>query len=247
MKRKEFNVRTEELPVFGEFVESSYLHDKELFAAFSPLYANGFAENFHNKLLAVQEAALPHILTGQMKIATENQYMAQESMLKLLGHIERYWQMAADSLPLKIDDLKLSELRKNLRKHDAESVLQGAKFLQQSMQPYMTVLQEKGLTTDKVEELARLIEDIKKGNLEQNNLLNERRRKVEENLTLLNDFWSMVYDILKTGKLIHQDNPVRKAEYTEKKITSRVHVVFKAKQVQETKEPVPEEQLVESD
>jgi hypothetical protein len=141
-------------------------------------------------------------------------------MLKLLGHIERYCQLAADELPFKIADLKLSELRTSLRKHDAEMAIVGARFVRESLQPGVAVMQEKGLEPRKIEELDRLMEDIRVQNIEQNELMNERRRQVEDNMNLMNDFWLLLQDLMRTGKLIHQDNPVRKAEYTEKNIRS---------------------------
>ncbi len=237
MKSKNFRVRFEDLPAFGEFVESSFLHDKDLFTAYSPVYANGFTEHFHKQLEAVRKIALPGIITGRMKKATQNQYKAQEDMLKLLGHIERYCQLAADELPFKIADLKLSELRTSLRKHDAEMAIVGARFVRESLQPGVAVMQEKGLEPRKIEELDRLMEDIRVQNIEQNELMNERRRQVEDNMNLMNDFWLLLQDLMRTGKLIHQDNPVRKAEYTEKNIRSRLRQVSSQKQEEANGKP----------
>jgi hypothetical protein len=252
MKKKVFRVRFEELPALGEFVEASFLHDRELFAAYSPVYANGFAEDYHEKLLTIKSATLPHMLTSQAKNATAIQHEAHESLLKLLNHLERYWQLGSMSLQVNINDLKLSNLRKSLRKHDAEGAILGAKALQQLIQPCLTVLQEKGLPTEKAEELNRLIDLMEKQNLEQNDLLNQRRRLVEENLTLWNEFWNLVADVMKTGKLIHENNPVRRAEYTEKNLRSRVRLVIaKSKQEEElsveaAQEPVEEPEPVAS-
>lgn len=241
MKKKDFRLRLEDFPVFGEFVESSFLFDKPLFEAYSPLYANGFTEDFHSKLDAAREIALPQVITGKMRKATETQYVAQESMLKLLAHLERYCQLAAEELPFKMDALKLSGFRNSLRAHDSEFSLAGAKFVQQTLQPYLGILQEKGLTTGIMDEFGKLIEVIRTNNLEQNNLMNELRRKVEENMTLLNDLWKMIHNIMKTGKLIHQNNPVRKAEYTERNIASRVRLA----NVQNKKpEEVPPEEVI---
>ncbi len=238
MKTKVFRVRFEELPALGEFVEASFLHDKDLFAAFSPRYANGFAEEYHNKLLAVKNATMPHLLTSRMKHATELQYAAQDSMLILLRNIERYWEMTNGSLTVKIDDLKLKALKKNLKKRDAEAVVQGAKAVLQTLQPCLPVLQEHGFSKDKADEFAKLIEVIESNNLEQNNLFNQRRRLVEENLTLWNEFWTLVREVMKTGKLIHHDNPVRKSEYTETNIRSRVRLATSKKANGETEIPV---------
>jgi hypothetical protein len=245
MKIKSFKVKFEEIPAIGEFIEASFLNDKEEFAAFSPMYANGYAENYHSKLLAVKEAASPHLLTARMKQATENQYAAQAAMLKLLSLIERYCQLAQGSLPLDIKNLKFSDFRRNIRKHDAEAIVAAAKYFIQSIQPCLPALVERGLTAEKVAEMNTFITAIETNNLEQNVLMNERGRKIEDNY-LFYDFWNMVEDIMKTGKLIHQDNALRQKEYAKKTLVSRVRVVSIAKPVQEIKEAKPEAQASEA-
>ncbi len=48
MKNKNVEIRYQELPSLGVFLEAGFLRDKELFAAFFPLYVNGFDEEFLN-------------------------------------------------------------------------------------------------------------------------------------------------------------------------------------------------------
>jgi hypothetical protein len=241
MKKKIFRVRFEELPALGEFVEASFLRDKELFAAFSPVYANGFAEEFHSKLTAVKTAELPHILTSNMKDATEIQYTSQATMLKLVRIIERYWELNDNPLPVRFEMLGTSELKKNLRKHDAEAVVLKAKALLQALQTCQPVLQEKGLAAEQIDEFKKLIDVIEKNNAEQNALLNQRRSMVDGKINLWNDFWDLLRNVMKTGRLIHEDNPVRKAEYSEKNLISRVRQVYlpEKKKVEEAP-PEPE-------
>jgi hypothetical protein len=240
MKSKNFKVRIEDLPVFGEFIETSFLFDKALFEAYSPVYANGFAENFRTRLDALRQTAIPDIFTGKRQLKNENRHAAEESMIQLTGHIERYCQLAAAELPFKPESLKLSELRKNLRQHDAESSQQGAKYVLQTLEPYQQLLQEKGFGADKLEEFSRLLEEIRTCNVEQNEILNERRRQVEQNMTLLNEFWLMIKDIMRTGKMIHQNDPLRKTEYTERIVRSRVRLAAGSKK----KDEAPAEQAV---
>lgn len=103
--------------------------------------------------------------------------------------------------------------------------------MQQVLQPGLNALQSGGY---KPEQLAALIGDIEKANQEQDRILNQRRRLVEDNTEKLNLFWAVLNDIMKTGKLIHRDNPARKDEYTQTNILKRVRMVYKAKEEKKT-------------
>ncbi len=240
MKRKIFKSKFEELPALGEFVEASFLHDKDLFAAFSPVYANGFAENYHTKLQAVKVATSSQFITGKRKRVTESLHAAQDSLLEMTENIKRYCQMAGEKLGFSIDELQLADLRKNLRSRNSEATVRGAHLMQQVLKSDTPSLEEQGFTTERQDELNKLIESIETLNLEQNNVLNERRRLVEENINLLNEFWGMVQDILKTGQIIHRNNEARKTEYSEKNLMSRVRSVISSKQEEAIQTPVEE-------
>jgi hypothetical protein len=162
-------------------------------------------------------------------------------MLKLVRIIERYWELNESPLPVRFEMLGTNELKKNLRKHDAEAVVQRAKALLQALQTCQPVLQEKGLTAEQVDEFKKLIDIIEKNNAEQNALLNQRRSMVDEKMNLWNDFWNLLRNVMKTGRLIHDDNPVRKAEYSEKNLISRVRLVIPKKPDEETEKPPAED------
>jgi hypothetical protein len=108
-EKKEFKLRYEELPALDEFVEPGFLLDKVLFAAFSPAYANGFAEKFHNKLKEVQESVSPQVLTEQRKQVTEKLHAAQDAIMVMTWDIKRYCQMAGDKPTFKMIGLILTE------------------------------------------------------------------------------------------------------------------------------------------
>jgi hypothetical protein len=250
MKTREFRLRVEELPALGEFVESSFLRDKDLFAAFSPVYANGFAEAYRSKLEEIKVVAAPQVVTGKRKRITENLYATHKSMRLIMEDIVRYCRMAEDKLSYKTDDLGLRGFRKSLNSHNSEASIQRARTIQQIIAPDIAMLEEKGYTPEKQTELKTLIDTVENLNLEQNTLLNERKQLVESNKLQLNEFWKLVKDLMQTGQIIHRDNPVRKEEYTEKNLMSRVRLMLppKKRQVEEVKQipETPAEQPVES-
>lgn len=230
MKNSNFNFRAEELSPFGKFVEASFITDQEAFSAFSPEYGDNFATTFNSKLKAVKEVVAPETVTSQMKNATEQLHIAEDMLGNHLSHLERYCEMAGSDLPVKVGDLRIPGLRKSIRSRDAEGIAKGARNLQQVLKPCRPVLELKGYTLEQQAELGTLIETIEKANLEQDQLLNQRRRMVEENMEQLNEFWAMLVDIMKTGKLIHRDNQVRKAEYTQSHLLKRIRIVRENKE-----------------
>jgi hypothetical protein len=227
MKKPDFNFKAEELPPIGDFLATSFTADKAVFAAFSPQYTDGFADLLSLRLKEVKEIIDPATVTSQMKQATQKLYDAEGSMNNLLDSIKRYCEMAGKELTIKIDDLKIPALRKCLHNRDAEGALKLARNIQQVLQACLTVMQAKGY---KPEQMSTLIDAIEKANQDQDKLLNQRRRLVEENMDKLNDFWALLNDIMKTGKLIHRNNPARKDEYTQANILKRVRMVYKAKE-----------------
>jgi hypothetical protein len=231
MKKPEFNFKAEELPAIGDFLVNSFTTDKEVFAVFSPQYADGFSDLLLQRLKEVKEIIDPATITSQMKQATQKLYDAESEMNNLLDSIKRYCEMAGKELTIEPDDLKIPALRKCLHNRDAEGALKLARNIQQVVQPCLAVIQAKGY---KPEQLAANIETMEKANQDQDKLLNQRRRLVEDNMEKLNDFWAMLNDIMKTGKLIHRANPARKDEYTQANILKRVRMVYKAKEEKKT-------------
>jgi hypothetical protein len=238
MKTKNFTLRYEELPAFGEFVETSFLLDRELFATFSPWYANGFAEEYRNKLEAVKQLTIPQVLTGERKKATENLYTSMDSMLVLMEKLQHYCKLATEEkLSFHISDLRIPELKKKIRRRNSEASILGAKSVQQLVEKDLQVLEEAGFTKARQEELRNLIVALESSNKAQNDLLNERRRLIEENTTLLNELWDMIRNIMQAGRIIHRDNRLRKTEYTLKNVTSRVRLVISPKPEDKTGKP----------
>jgi hypothetical protein len=246
MKRKNFRTRFEELPALGEFVETSFLRDKELFAAFSPLYANGFAENFHSKLLEVKEAATPKLVTGKRKMVTKDLHAAQDALLIITRDLRRYCQVAGDKLAFNGDDLSLNELNKSLRSRNSEASIRLAREMQQLLKSGSAVMEELGFTAERLAALNTLIDSMDNLNMEQDNLLNQRRKITDNNITLLNEFWALVQDIMKTGQIIHRNNPVEQVEYTEKHLMARVRLMIPKKPDEQTEKPPAEGEVIEA-
>ncbi len=237
MKTKNFALRYEELPAFGEFVESSFLLDRELFSSFSPRYANGFAEEYRNKLEAVKKLTTSRILTGERSRATERLYAAMDELLLLIEKLQHYCMTAGNKITFPIRELRLPELRKKIRRRNSEATIAGAKSVQQLLQKNLQVLEEEGFTKELQDELNNLIVTMETANKAQNDLLNERRRLIDENTSQLNELWEMTRNIMHAGRIIHRNNPVRKAEYTLKNVKSRVRLVIGPKTVEEAGKP----------
>jgi hypothetical protein len=243
MKKKNFKFRYQELPALGVFLESSFLRDKDLFAAFSPVYANGFADAYHNKLLAVKALVNSRVITGKRQMITEKLHETQDAMKIMTEDIKRYCKMAGNRLSFHVKSLELVKFRKSLRSRNCEASMEHALRIQQTLAPDLEVLAEMGFTAERQAELSTLTDSLENLNLQQNDLLNERKVQVEEKNDLLNDFWEMAKGLMETGQIIHRDTPAHKDQYTEKNLLTRVRLVVTAKK---DEEEVPIEAAQES-
>jgi hypothetical protein len=246
MKKKNFKLRYQELPALGVFLESSFLRDKELFAAFSPVYANGFAEEYHTKLSAVKAVVNSRVITGKRQMITEKLHATQDALKLMTADIRMYCKMAGDRLTFPLSNLDLVKFRKSLRSRNSEASMEHALRIQQTVAPDLAVLAEMGFTAERQAELQTLIDSLENLNLQQNDLLNERKKQVEEKTNLLNDFWKMIKELMETGQIIHRDTPARMDEYSEKNLITRVRLVINPKPDEQSEKPPAEDKPAEA-
>jgi hypothetical protein len=250
MKRKEFKLKNEELAALGEFLESSFLRDKDLFAAFSPVYANGFAEEYHNKLVAANTAKNSEVFTGKRMLITENLHNMQDAMILMTFEIKKYCRMAKGRLTFHMNILDLAGFRKCLRSRNTETSLKHARRIQQTLESDLEVLVGMGYTAERQNAFNELIDTLAKYNLQQNDMLNDRKKQVEDRTNLMNELWKMVRDLMETGQIIHRNETARRDEYTGKNLISRVRMMISSKKNQEEQtepEPAaPEQSIKES-
>jgi hypothetical protein len=238
MTKQAFRARFDELPVIGDFVGASFERDQNLFADFSPVYEGKFAENYRDKLKTVKSILMSDIVTAKRMLVTKKLHEAQDELITMTESINRYCEMAKLHYGPKNKDLDLVKLRKNLRARNCVASISGASIMLQLLEQNLGALEEKGFTPARQQKLRELIETIEKLDVRQNDLLNDRKFLVDDNLRQLNDFWAMIRDIMQTGQIIHRNNPTRKAEYTEKNLMSRVRFMTRSKQTDDAQKSV---------
>ncbi len=222
MNKVSFNFKAEELEHIGEFVRTSFINDQQDFVDFSPRYDNTFLDDFDQKMRMLKECTSPVILTKKLAKTTTSLYNTLDNVADFLGDLGRYIEMAGSIIPLSIKDLDIPVLRKKCRNRDAEGVVKGLNTVKQLITPHLSALENEGFTSEKQTQIDTFISDINSDNKQQNELLNQRSYLVDSNITLLNDFWKMVQDLLKSGKVIYKKNPVKKKEYTKSDILKRL-------------------------
>ncbi len=222
MRKQPFNFKLEEFIPFCRFTLESFKTDKPEFIKFSPDYDGDFLETTEQSLGNVDKIINPQALTARMKKTTELLYGKLDGALLLIDSLERYCEKAGPGLLLTKKDLGFSVTRTKCHNRDAEGAAAGLKKAEQLVIPYLTLLELKGYTKAKQEDLSKQIKDIEDANILQNSLQNERAKLVQDNMEKIKDFWEVINDILKTGKIIFKENPLKIKEYTQTQIISRI-------------------------
>ena len=217
-----FNFKIEEMAPITSFARQSFMNYRDKFIGFSPIYGDGYLENLDSKLEVVTQVVLPKTLMVQLKQETTKLYSNLDTIKKNGLMLKRYVEMAGSKVAVGLKDLNFSGLRKTCDHRDAEGALGAMKRIDQLLEPYMDVLQTQGYSQEMQDEWKSLAEEVKSGNIAQNEIMNKIQQLAEDNTAVLNELWEMVNGILRTGKLLFKDDKLKQKEFTLTEIRKRV-------------------------
>ena len=222
MATRKFSFRIEEMPVVGGFLLKSVELDFAEFQAFSPDFNPAYKTTFQTKLESVDSIVNPKKIQSELKKVTENMYASSESLRNQLQLLEGYIKRA-ENLTIAPKDFGISAIRKSITNKDQEALIENLKILIQNIEDNLTSIQEKGFTTTAYDKLKATRDSIKSANQTQNEKMNQKQKLVEENIEVFNELWTIMSDILDTGKRIAKNNiQLRADNYTIAKLKKRV-------------------------
>jgi hypothetical protein len=222
MKKFAFGFKIEDLSPFGDIVRVSYVRDRPKFILFSPLYDGDHLTNYDSVAKMVYDCINPKVLTKKMKTATENLHKEMDTTNSYLDTVQRYLEKSSGKIDTNVADFEISLIKTSCRTYHAEGAIKGLNGLKQMLTPYLTILAASGYTAAKFAELEAHTTAIKTLNTDQSTFLNQRMKQVQDNAGLLNGFWETINDILKTGKIIFEEDPAILKEYTQSYILDKV-------------------------
>jgi hypothetical protein len=239
-----FKCRIEELPFLGKLLLISFIRDKDGFITISPDYADPFTENFQNQVKLVEELVNPKKLTSEMKVLTQKLAVHFTHSRNLVNRLEIYINKAvSDNLPLTMasSDFGIKLVRQEVNLKNDEGVIKNLKDLKKNLSDNLTSLVAKGYTVAVQTELTTLIKDLGDDSIAQTTKKKEREKLVNDNISELNNLWSMMNDVMKAGKTYAKEkDPVKIKDYTYDHIIKDVQLKRKEEEKKDKAETVSE-------
>ncbi len=217
-----FSCKIEDLTTIAEFVKTSYIRDQARFAAYSPDFESGYLALFEDEITAAEAVVVPKTFTHDLKQITQRLYNCMDTLGDQLKLLKGYATRAGAGLSVQVNDFGFAALQRNLSKRNAEGALNLLKVTLKHTDDNLTVLQAKGFTVEARAILSDLQTAIRNDNQAQNTKINERGGQIQTNVQVLNTLWVRVKDVMSTGKILFDKDPVKKQEYTMATLKRRI-------------------------
>lgn len=240
---RDYNCKDEELPVVGGFVLDSFKKDLVDFTAFSPLFDEAYVSLFESKNTEVSELVTPAEETAQLKAITTGLNSKLFKLRKPMDQLANYIDFAGDLIPLSVADFGISPLRDSVTRGDVEGVIRNLGVVNRNIGRYSESLTAQGLKAEIIDFLAAAGEPIEADNNAQHQIVSNRLRLVEANVSLCNELYAIIRRVCKTGKAIYkEESPAKVADYTFSKLMKEVRrkAAAKTKEEAEASNPLTE-------
>jgi hypothetical protein len=217
-----FSCNVEDITTIAEFVKTSYVRDQARFFAYSPDFDPAYLALFEDEILVAEGVVAPKTFTHNLKQITQRLYTSMDTLGDQLKLLQGYVTRTSTSLSVQVSDFGIPALQRALNKRNAAGALSLLKVTLKHVDDNLPALQAKGFTTNARTLLSDLQASIKKENQAQNTKLNERGEQIQSNAQVLNTLWIRMKDVMSTGKILFDKDPVKKQEYTMSALQRRV-------------------------
>jgi hypothetical protein len=211
---RSYNCKDEELPVICMNALVYLKRDFADFAAFSPIFDEHYLERFEQKINLVDELVFPKIETEELKKITKRLYHTMDSLLEPIDKVKGYLLLTKDTIGLSAKDFGLTLLVRKITSRDSEGVRQNLLLVLSFLKKYREQLIAVGLSESIIEQFSAALHSITDDNQLQFDITTKRKAIVHTNLSVLNDLYHQLIDILNIGKsLYNHTNPSKAKEY----------------------------------
>jgi len=233
---RSYNCKDEELPVICRYAVFSLKRDLAAFTAFSPKFNDEYVTGFETKITTVEELVSSQSETIELKNCTDQLYTTMDGLISSLDHLKGYLQLAGSTIPVSTKDFGLSTIRTAISSRDTEKVLNDLHFIIVNCGKYQTQLTETGLSDTFIANLQTAYSTVSSNKQKQYEILSTRKARVQSNVSTLNDLYVQLNEILRIGKILFKDDPVKRKEYTFSELKKRVRHTEKNSTSDETTE-----------
>lgn len=223
-----YSCRDEELPTICDLAAFSFTRDLADFTTYSPKFKNGYLDSFITSSANAKDVIEPKSETLERTASTARLYSALDSLIDPIKRIIGYLHLAHEKLNISANEFGLSQLRDSITARDPEGAVKNLHVVNSNIRKYKDALMEQGLTETLMELCISASAIIGKEKNTQYAILTNRKGIVQNNLTLFNDLYKHLLEILATGKILYRaKDPVKLQEYTFNQLKKQVRLISK--------------------
>ena len=224
-----YSCRDEELPTICDLAAFSLTGDLVDFTNYSPKFKNGYLESFLTITANARDVIEPKSETLERTASTARLHSALVSMTDPIKRLGGYLNLAHEKLNISPAEFGLNHLRDSINARDQEGASKNLHVVNSNIGKYKDALMEQGLTEAMIELFISAAAVFAKEKNSQYAILTNRKSIVQNNLTMFNDLYKQLLEILSTGKILYGKDPAKLQEYTFSQLK---------KQVRQTSKPV---------
>jgi hypothetical protein len=215
MNTRLFNCKDEELPVVSKAVAFALKRDLAEFTAYSPKFDELYVTGFETKITVVTDLLEPQSETLAKRIITERYSATMNGLIDPINRVTGYLNLAKVNLNITPASFGFTALRKSIENHDVESVIDDLHIVLANIHTYKAPLAAQGLTDGLIDVMTAAFNSMAADKQQQIEITSNRRSIVQNNVSLLNELYEQISEILSVGKILYKaTNPAKLADYT---------------------------------
>jgi hypothetical protein len=231
MTTRNFNCKSEEVPVIGNYLLFVLKRDFTDFSIFLPkIFTNEYVIGFEQKISEVNNLLNPQTETVELKNATNRLYSLMDSLIEPVDKLNGYIKFTKGAIPISVKDFGLTALKQKLRSRDAEGVLKNLRIVVANIGLYRSQLTEHGFDDNIAARFINAIPAVEADNQRQFEIINERKTIVKNNIDLINKLYKIIIEVCDVGKAIYKGKDALKVkDYTFSELKKSVRNQVKTK------------------
>ncbi len=156
------------------------------------------------KIATLTDLVEPKSETVQLKSITEGMYAAMDNLIDPINRVVGYISLGKLEKTITVVDFGLTQLRKSINSRDAESVIKCLHTVKLNLVKFKTELTAQGLNETLIARFADAETGIAQAKQAQYEMLSHRKSVVQNNLSVCNDLYNQLSEIMAVGKILYK-------------------------------------------
>lgn len=161
------------------------------------------------------EVIEPETETLELKNITESIHNAMDELIDAINRVSGYLKLAKPGLNISPADFGFVKLRKGIISRDAEAVIDSLHLVNANLTKNKSALVAEGLNDALIAVFTTAVTTISQAKQKQYEIYSHRKSIVQNNISVFNDLFTRLNEILSVGKILYKaKDRVKLQEYT---------------------------------